>query len=297
MKKIFRMVFVLFFVTVCFFVLTNMNSGEIEKKAGKSEKTGQKIQKKEKKEPTAQERREAIKKSFEEKRVKVYLPAVEANIKKLEKGFKEKTLGYGFEFTISDLSRAGDSRAVPILTKILLEYDLQDKRTRDKSSSADVREAAARALGMIGDESAIPALRKAITNELDLNVKMASIEALGEAAEEDIISFLREILNDENEQKIRVGCHFAIFQIKLKQKKNTNIKGKEIQAYKELSKDEDDWVKFYAAWKIVTKQDFLYPDERDIKEAIFVLQELSTNSEDKSLRKSSDRIMENYKGK
>ena len=237
---------------------------------GKSDE--QNKQKIEKKKPTAEERREAIKRSFEEERLKKYVPYVEKNIKKLEKAFKEKTLGYGFEYTILDLSRAGDPRAVPILTKILLEYDLKDKGTPEKSPSSSVRRAAAHALGVIGDESAIPALREAYEKEKNKKVRNEITYAIF---------------------RIKLGLlGYKVWVLPIPEGDKSTVK----KFLAELINDDDELVRYSAAWAYLTWfQSGISENEK--KEILSVFKSLKANSKDQFLRgKAKKSIKKIYQG-
>jgi len=260
MRKLFRMVFILFFAAGCFFVLTEMNFAEVVKKASKKERTKRQNQRVEKKKPTAEESREAIKRSFEEERLKKYVPYVEKNIKKLEKAFKEKTLGYG------------DPRAVPILTKILLEYDLKDKGTPEKSPSSSVRRAAAHALGVIGDESAIPALKKAYEKEKNKKVQNEITYAIF---------------------RIKLGLlGYKVWVLPIPEGDKSTVK----KFLAELINDDDELVRYSAAWAYLTWfQSGISESEK--KEILSVFKSLKANSKDQFLRgKAKKSIKKIYQG-
>ncbi|MBA3064964.1 HEAT repeat domain-containing protein [bacterium] len=152
-----------------------------------------------------------LEKQMEEDMIRKYRPKVEENVKKLEDLFEKKELyDARAEFTILDLARARDARAVPILAKILLEYKLDDERTIDRLPSAEVRKMAANAIGMIGDKSAILVLKEALGDE-DGEVILSAIKSLGEIGEKEVVSILKEI-EIKNDKKIGIWIGNALIQ-------------------------------------------------------------------------------------
>lgn len=106
--------------------------------------------------------------------IKLYRPHVPEMIEKTKKKMADETLcpiGQD-DYTIDDLGKARDSRAVPVLIDILKNY-----RTT-KADSVDARVGAAKALGWIGDKSAIPVLKDAMNEESDAIRRFASLALL-----------------------------------------------------------------------------------------------------------------------
>ncbi|MFA5779819.1 MAG: HEAT repeat domain-containing protein [Elusimicrobiota bacterium] len=208
---------------------------------------------------------EKIEKEEREEERKKLMSCVEKNIKKLKKGFNEKTLGYAGEFTILDLGRAGDSRAVPILTKILLEYDINDKGTPNKAASWEVRKCVAEALGSIGDLSAIPSLRKAYEKEKDIKIRSNCFNAI------------------VNIRMIMLGYKPWMYPIPEEEKPMVR------KVLTELLNDKDEIVRYGAVMRYWS---WLNPENVEKEKILSIIREISQSADDTEIQRKAINFLE-----
>lgn len=202
---------------------------------------------------------------------------IDTGIKKLEDQLAKKKIRG--EFIIADLGLPGNAKAIPILSKILLEYKLKEEYQLEEipvPKSVDIRSDAAWSLGAIGEET-IPVLIKAY--ETDTN------------------------------KKVRGAARGAIFKMKLSKLyavKVLPIPKSDVSQVKEvlniLMKDKDDNVKYCAASfllnPVVTKNFNFKSQGNEKQKAIDIIQDIANNAENKYLRKDAAADLKNFiKGK
>jgi outer membrane assembly lipoprotein YfiO len=148
---------------------------------------------------------------------------------------KDKNTRY---WIVHYLGEIGGSSAIPVLIKIF-ENDSED---------IDIRCAAGHSLGLINDKAAIPTLIKALEND-NGGIQLTAVLALGEIGDESAIPALKEILRKKKYYNLTVPKEIEIAIKKIKSRKQTPIiiellkKGddllKEAQKYKAESKYEE----------------------------------------------------------
>ncbi|MBA3065776.1 HEAT repeat domain-containing protein [bacterium] len=195
-----------------------------------------------------------------EETIKKYRPEVEKNIEKLKENFDKKVLGNEEVYEFKELALARDKRAVPILTKILLEYDLKNEGEPNKLPSAEMRKLAANALGTIGDESSIPLLEKAYEKEEDKTVKGNILYAIFETKLAKLGYRVWVIPVPKNEKSIAKKCLLKILN------------------------DVDERMRYCAAWSYLS---WLRPEDKDRKKILNIFKDLSNNANDIYIKEES----------
>ncbi|MFC1512656.1 HEAT repeat domain-containing protein, partial [bacterium] len=124
------------------------------------------------------------------------------NIEHITEMFNIKQLGTEEDLAFMALATAGDERAVPILSKILLEYTEPVGERDPISLPAEVqaRKDAAQYLGEIGDDSVIPALKQAALKDKNAEVRKSALFSLKSIAQQDSLETLKQALNDPDEK-------------------------------------------------------------------------------------------------
>ena len=133
-------------------------------------------------------------------------PLLELLARAGRKGLGDDDLAYRCEAAIGVLAAIGDARAVAPLIEILGE--------RDPVVRFECREAAARALGTLGDRRATPALIAALRDEWSGSLEVAAAGALGELGDERAIGALQAAFEDEENYWAREEAEKALKKIR-----------------------------------------------------------------------------------
>ncbi len=165
----------------------------------------------------------------------------------------------GGETVTQELGFARDKRAIPILTKVLLEYTTTQVRN-PLVTPAEIRVDAARSLGMIGDESAIPALKNVCENDGDRGMRGSAGSAI-----------LRIKL---------MSSGYKVWVYPIPEDDQTEVEG----ILDTLMEDTEDIIRSKAAYYLLAPLYGLNPDDEERQTALNVLNDVAKNAKNKYVK-------------